>query len=507
MRQIKEVLRLKAEHQLSVREIGLSCGLAASTVGDYLKRAELAGLKWPLPDALSEAQLQDLLMGTSATPPKIETPRAIPPWSKVHEELRRKGMTLQLLWREYRQDHPEGYSYSQYCELYSQWAGKLDPVLRQVHPPGEKMFVDWAGQTVPIYNAQDGTQSPAYVFVAVLGASNKTYVEAFMDMKLPAWIAGHCHAYRFFQGVARVTVPDNPKTGVTSPCRYEPLIHRSYQEMAEHYGTVIIPARPVKPRDKAKVETGVQIIERQILAVLRDRKFFSVAELNQAMRLLLDPLNCQPFQKLEGSREQWFQEQEKERLLPLPLTEFELACWSQAKANIDYHVVVEKHYYSLPHQLIHEQIDVRLTQTTVELFHQNKRVAAHVRSHQPGLFTTVEEHRPKSHQKYLQWTPGRIIQWADKTGPHCRQAIQEILEKYPHPEQGYRSCLGIMRLGKALGEARLEAACRRALHHATCSYRSIKSILQNRLDEQPLEQDLPLVSPAHENVRGGQYYA
>lgn len=507
MRQIKEVLRLKAEHQLSVREIGLSCGLAASTVGDYLKRAELAGLKWPLPDALSEAQLQDLLMGTSATPPKIETPRAIPPWSKVHEELRRKGMTLQLLWREYRQDHPEGYSYSQYCELYGQWAGKLDPVLRQVHPPGEKMFVDWAGQTVPIYNAQDGTQSPAYVFVAVLGASNKTYVEAFMDMKLSAWIAGHCHAYRFFQGVARVTVPDNPKTGVTSPCRYEPLIHRSYQEMAEHYGTVIIPARPVKPRDKAKVETGVQIIERQILAVLRDRKFFSVAELNQAMRLLLDPLNCQPFQKLEGSREQWFQEQEKERLLPLPLTEFELACWSQAKANIDYHVVVEKHYYSLPHQLIHEQIDVRLTQTTVELFHQNKRVAAHVRSHQPGLFTTVEEHRPKAHQKYLQWTPGRIIQWADKTGPHCRQAIQEILEKYPHPEQGYRSCLGIMRLGKALGEARLEAACRRALHHATCSYRSIKSILQNRLDEQPLERDLPLVSPAHENVRGGQYYA
>ena len=208
MRQIREVLRLKAEHQLSVREIGLSCGLAASTVGDYLKRAELAGLKWPLPDALSEAQVQDLLMGTSATPPKIETPRALPPWSKVHEELRRKGMTLQLLWREYRQDHPEGYSYSQYCELYGQWAGKLDPVLRQVHPPGEKMFVDWAGQTVPIYNAQDGTQSPAYVFVAVLGASNKTYVEAFLDMKLPAWIAGHCHAYRFFQGVARVTVPD-----------------------------------------------------------------------------------------------------------------------------------------------------------------------------------------------------------------------------------------------------------------------------------------------------------
>lgn len=507
MRQIKEVLRLKEEHQLSVREIALSCGMAASTVGDYLKRAAVAGLKWPLPDTMSEAQLEDLLMGPGAISAKVETPRATPQWSKIHEELRRKGVTLQLLWREYLRDNPEGYGYSQYCELYGRWADKLDPVLRQVHIPGEKMFVDWVGQTVPIDNAQDGTQSPAYVFVAVLGASNKIYAEAFMDMKLPAWIGAHCHSYKYFQGVVKVTVPDNPKTGVTKPCRYEPLIHRSYQEMAEHYGTVIIPARPAKPRDKAKAETSVQITERQILAALRDRKFFSVGELNQAIRVLLDQLNAQPFQKLEGSREQWFREKEKERLLPLPLTEFELGCWSQAKANIDYHVVVEKHYYSVPHQLIHDLIDVRLTQTSVELFHQGKRVAAHVRSNQPGLFTTVEEHRPKSHQKYLQWTPGRILQWAEKTGPHCQKVIQEILDKNPHPEQGYRSCLGILRLGKSAGETRLEAACRRALHHATCSYRSIDSILKNRLDEQPMEQDLPLASPVHENVRGGQYYA
>jgi transposase len=503
MRQIQEILRLKYQNQLSVRAIARSCGLAVSTVGDYVKRAEAAGLTWPLPEGLSEEELIKQLLGNGLEAPPQDQP--LPDWRYIHQELRRQSVTLQLLWEEYRQVHSQGYSYSRFCELYQAWAGTLDPVLRQVHWPGEKMFVDWAGQTVPIYHP-DGSLSAAQLFVAVLGASNKTFAEAFANQQLASWIAAHCHAYAAFQGVARVTVPDNPKTAVIKACRYEPILHRTYQDMAAHYGTVIIPARPKKPRDKAKVETGVQISERHILAALRDQRFFSIAELNQAISPLLAKLNDKPFQKLEGSRNGWYEAHEKATLLPLPATPFELAAWSFAKVNIDYHVAVDNHYYSVPYTLVHEQVDVRLTDKTVELFKAGKRVAAHVRSSQSGLFTTLDEHRPKSHQKYLQWTPGRMIEWARSIGPECVKVVEKILQDRPHPEMGFRSCLGIIRLGKAVGNARLEAACRRALHFGACSYTSINSILQKQLEAQPLEQDLPLPSPTHENLRGGPYY-
>lgn len=504
MRQIHEILRLKYQNQLSIREIARSCAVPTSTVSDYLKRAEAAALSWPLPDGLTEQELLDRLMAVPSA--ELAPCQPLPDWPYIHAELRRKSVTLQLLWQEYRRIHPKGYGYSRFCELYQRWAGTLDPVLRQVHLPGEKMFVDWAGQTVPIHNGHDGTVSEAHLFVAVLGASNKTFAQAFADEKLASWIAAHCHACAFFQGVAKITVPDNLKTGVVHPCRYEPVIHRSYQEMAEHYGTVIIPARIKKPRDKSKVETGVQIAERQILAVLRDQRFFSVGELNQAIVPLLTKLNAQPFQKLEGSRNSWFEEVEKAQLLPLPSTPFELAIWSKAKVNIDYHVVVENHYYSVPYSLVNQPVDVRLTDHTVEFFQASKRVAAHVRSHQKGRFTTLEEHRPKSHRKYLEWTPGRIVEWARTIGPDCAKLVERILHDRPHPEQGFRSCLGIIRLGKAVGNTRVEAACRRALHFHTCSYASIKSILEKRLEAQPLEQELPWSSPSHENLRGGPYY-
>jgi transposase len=358
---------------------------------------------------------------------------------------------------------------------------------------------------VPIYHSGDGTTSAASVFVAVLGASNKTFAEAFPNQQLPAWIAAHAHAYAYFGGVAKVTVPDNPRTAVVRPCRYEPLLHRSYQEMAEHYGTVIIPARVKRPRDKAHAETAVQMTQRQILAALRDQRFFSVGALNQAIGPLLAQLNEQPFQKLEGSRNSWFETLDQPALLPLPTGPFQMARWSQAQVNIDYHVVVDKHYYSVPYALIHQVLDVRLTETTVELFAQGKRVAAHARSFLPARSTTLQEHRPKSHQRYLQWTPGRMIAWGQKIGPACAQVFQAILNSRPHPEQGFRSCLGIIRLGKGAGQPRLEAACRRALHFGTCSYRSLKSILENRLDQQALQPELPQPSPAHDNLRGGPY--
>ncbi len=506
MRQIQEILRLKHQNRLSVREIARSCGLPTSTVGDYLKRAEAAGIGWPLPEGPSEKELLDRLLASPAAPGAAAC-LALPDWPSIHKELARKGVTLLLVWQEYRQAQPEGYGYSRFCELYQRWADTLDPVLRQVHLPGEKMFVDWAGQTVPIYSAQDGSVSAAHVFVAVLGASNKTYTEAFENEQLAAWIAGHCHAWAFFQGVSRVTVPDNLKTGVVRPCRYEPLLHRSYQELAEHYGTVIIPGRIKKPRDKAKVEGGVLIVERQILAPLRDQRFFNVAQLNAAIGPRLATLNAQPFQKLEGSRNSWFEGMERGQLLPLPPQSFELGTWSKAKVNIDYHVVVEGHFYSAPYQLIHQHLDVRLSAQTVELFQRGKRVAAHRRSFLPGRATTLEDHRPKSHQKYLAWTPSRILEWVKTIGPECIQVVETILAKWPHPEQGYRSVMGIIRLGKAVGHPRLEAACRRARHFDTCSYTSIESILKNNLEAQPLEQELPLPSPTHENLRGAPYYS
>jgi len=504
MRHIQEILRLKHQNHLSIREIARSCGLPTSTVGDYLKRAQEAGIGWPLPAGQNEKELFEQLI---AHPPGTGGCQALPDWPYIHKELGRKGVTLLLLWQEYRQAQPEGYGYSRFCELYQRWADTLEPVLRQVHVPGEKMFVDWAGQTVTIHNAQDGSLSQAHLFVAVLGASNLTYIEAFENEQLASWLAAHCHAWAFFKGVCRVTVPDNLKTGVIRACRYEPLLHRSYQELAEHYGTVIIPARKQKPKDKAKVEGGVLIAERQILAALRDMRFFNVTELNQAMAAPLARLNEQLFQKMEGSRNSWFETLERDHLLPLPAMPFELGLWSKAKVNIDYHVIVENHFYSAPYQLIHQQLDVRLTDKTIELFHHGKRVTAHLRSALQGRTTTLEEHRPKSHQKHLEWTPSRILEWVKTMGSECVQVVEKILARHPHPEQGYRSALGIIRLGKAVGAPRMAAACRRALHFNTCSYTSLKSILQNNLDAQTLEQEAPPPSPVHENLRGGPYYA
>ncbi len=507
MRQVIEILRLKHEHQLSVREIARSCGVAPSTVGDYLLRAESAQLSWPLPEGLGESEIEARLAAVpSAGGPGASSPE-MPDWGHIHSELRRPNVTLRLLWQEHIRADPSGLKYSRFCERYQQWRKALEPTLRQVHVPGEKMFVDWAGQTVPIRNAADGTIQPASLFVAVLGASNKTFAEAFPDQKLHSWITAHVHAYGFYGGAAALTVPDNPRTAVVEACRYEPALHRTYQEMAEHYGTVILPTRKKKPRDKAKVETAVQIAQRQILAALRDMVFFSVGELNHAIAPRLEEINAQPFQKLEGSRDLWFEKLDRPKLRALPPSPFIVATWLEATVNIDYHVVVDHHYYSVPYGLIHQRLQVRLSETSVELFHKAKRVAAHPRNFQRGLFTTLDEHRPKSHQRYLEWTPGRIIDWARKIGPKCALVVQNVMASRPHPEQGFRSCLGIIRLGKIHGDARLEAACVRALHFGTVSYRSIESILDKRLEQQGLEIDLPLASPVHENVRGQNYFA
>lgn len=505
MRTIQRVLQLRVEHGLTIREIARSTGLPASTVGDYLQEAEAAGLSWPLPEGLTEQELHQRLRGNPTPVKAAPARRPEPDWSKVHRELGRKGVTLRLLWEEYHREHPEGYRYSRFCERYGQWRRRLDPVLRRPHEPGKAMYVDWAGATVPIVDAETGEVHRASVFVAVLGYSHYLYAEAFLDQKLGSWITGHIHAYEFMNGASELTIPDNPKTAVVRADRYEPRLHPTYQELGEHYGTVILPARARKPRDKAKAETGVQIAQRRILAALRDHTFFSLGALNAVIREKLAELNQAPFQRQAGSRrERWLEE--RERLGPLPPEPYELARWSTAKVNIDYHVAVDHHFYSVPYQHVGAEVEVRLSEQTVEIYRDGRRIAAHPRSFLRGGFTTVADHRPKSHQAHLEWTPGRMVDWARTVGPATGELVARILQNKPHPEQGYRSCLGVIRLAKAVGAERMEKAARRALHFDLCSYSQLKSILENRLEQEELEPALSPSAPSHPNLRGAEYY-
>ena len=507
MRKITEVLRLKWDQHLSNRQIAQSCSLSHSTVKEYLLRAQQAGLSWPFSADLDETAIERLLF--SATTVSSSDQRKMPAMYDLYQELHKKGVTLQLLWHEYKEVNPDGYQYSQFCQLYRQWVQKLDVCLRQEYRAGEKLFVDYAGQTIPIQDPFTGKIQTAYLFVATLGASNYTFAEASLAQDLPSWIQSHVHALEFLGGVPHILVPDNLKVGVTNPCRYEPDLNPTYQDLAEHYGTAVIPARIGKPQDKAKVEAAVLLAERWILAALRNHTFFSLAELNQAIAEKLQDLNNRPFQKLPTTRKALFESLDKPALKSLPDSPYEFAEWKKARVNIDYHVEVDRHYYSVPYQLVKQQVEVRLTTTTVEVLFKNRRVASHARSYRPGGFTTLPEHMPKSHQKYLQWTPSRIIQWAGKTGPQTQKLVTTILENRPHPEQGFRSCLGIIRLGQHYSPQRLEAACARALFIKAHSYKNVESILKKGLDRQPLGGRPPQPSsPAlyHENLRGKEYY-
>jgi len=505
MRKIKEALRLRAQG-LSDRDISRSLNIARSTVQRYSSRAEAAGLGWPLSPELTESDLEARLFPAL---PCSSYPRPLPEWKEVHEELGRKGVTLRLLWLEYKQAYPDGYQYSQFCDRFRTWKSSLDLVLRQEHKAGEKLFVDYAGHTAPIVSAETGEVHEAEVFVGVLGASNFTYAEATLSQTLPDWINSHVRMFDYLGGVPGLLVPDNLRSGVKKACYYDPDVNPTYQELALHYRTAVLPARPVAPRDKAKVETGVQIVERWILARLRNHTFFSLAELNAEIRRLLEDLNDQPFQKLDGCRRSLFESMERPVLGPLPTRRYEYSEWSKARANIDYHITVEGHHYSVPYRLTRQQVEVRLTASTVEAIHDGRRVAAHVRSRRKGGYTTDPAHRPKAHQEHLEWTPSRLIRWAERTGPHTAAVVNRIFQERPHPEQGYRPCLGILRLGKRYTPERLEAACERVLTVRSISYTSIKSILDAGLDRVPLkkEQAELKLPQAHENLRGSTYYA
>lgn len=500
MRKIKEILRLKWETNLSNRQIAKSVNTSHTTISEIINRAKKANLTWPLPEEMDEDRLNSILY-----PKKIADKKPLPDTRYIHNELKRKSVTLQLLWEEYLANNPNGYSYSYFCELYHSWRKTLDLPLRQIHKAGEKMFLDFAGQTVKIWDPLERKFHDAHIFIATLGASNYTFARATLSCNLENWILLNCLAFEFFAGVTEILVPDNLKTAVTKACRYEPDLNPTYLEMAEYYGCAIIPARPYRPRDKSKAENAVLHTERQILARLRNCTFLDIDELNKAIEELLVDLNKKPFQKLKGSRSVLYETLEKSLLKPLPEKRFECGYWKRLQVNIDYHVELEKNYYSIPFQLVKEKVDVRYSVSIVEIFHKGKRVTSHLKAKGQGKTITNPEHMPPSHRQHLEWTPSKIISWAEEAGSSIAELVKKIVAVKAHPEQGYRSCLGILRLERKYGKDRLESACKRALHYEALSYKSVKSILEKKLDLAPQEETISLLVE-HKNIRGALYY-
>ena len=503
MRKIRDVLR-QAAAGMSSRKIAAGLAVSKTTIQNCLKRAEAAGVSWPLPDDVTDERLEAQLYPPPETIPADQRP--LPDWAEVHRELKRKGVTLELLWQEYRDQHPTGYGYSRFCDLYRAFAKRLSPTMRQHHVAGERLFVDYAGTTMDVVDGLTGEVLKAELFVAVLGASSYTYAEATWTQTLPDWLGSHARAYAFFGGVPEMTVSDNLKAGITKACFYQPAVNRAYADMAAHFGTAIVPARPYKPRDKAKVEVGVQVATRWIIAKLRKRTFFSLADLNAAIAVEVAALNARVTRHLGASRKGLFDGLEKPALKALPAEPYVYAEWKKCKLGLDYHVEVEKHYYSAPHQLSREELWVRMTARTVEVFHKGQRVAAHVRNSSNRKHTTIREHMPSSHRRYADWTPERIQLQAGEIGPRTSALVEIILRERSHPEQGFRASIGILRHARNYGRERLEAACDRALEIGARSYTSVTSILKTNLDRRRPAPATDGPAIAHTNIRGPGYF-
>ena len=507
MRKIKEVLRLKYDCRLSAREIARSCNVARSTVADYLMKARAAGLSWLEASALTDTQIEERLFPVKPVPSSVKRPE--PDYEHIYNELRKYrklNLTLIQLWLEYKAEHPDGYQYSQFCDRYRRWKGKLDYYMRQEHRYGEKAFIDFS-DGLTIVDPLTGELTLTQLFLTVWGASNYTYAEPTLSQTLPEWIGAHRRALEYFGCAPRVLVPDNLKSGVAKACKYEPELNPTYADMAEHYGCAVVPARPRKARDKAKVEVGVLIAKRWILAVLRKRIFYSLAELNDAIRECLERLNTRPMRRLGKSRRELFEAMERPSALPLPAHPYEYAEWLKARVGFNYHVEVDDHSYSVPFQLLHERLDIRLTATTIEAFHKGERVAAHARSYVKGGYTTLKEHMPPQHRAYAEWNPSRFTNWAAKTGTSTARLVEKVLAGRTYPEQAYKACMGIIHLSRHYEPERVEAAAARALKYNACSYRSMKAILTAGLDRQDNQENGGQMSlPLHQNIRGKEYY-
>ena len=509
MRKIKDILRLRHEAGLSHRDISRALDIGYGTVVDYLNRAAQANVSWPV-DHLEERDLARLLFPT--VPNTGQRRFAEPDFAYVHQELPRKGVTKLLLWQEYRQRHPDdGYSYAQFCHRYLQWLGHQKRSMRQIHRAGEKMFVDYCGPTMDIVNPDTGELRRAHVFVAVLGASNYTYACASWTQGQADWLQAHVKAFEYFGGVPQLVVPDNLKSAVCKTHRYEPDINPSYQQLASHYKTAVVPARPYKPKDKAKAEVAVQLVERWIMAKLRHQTFFTLAALNQAIAFLLEELNQHPFKKLPGTRRSQFEQLDQPALRPLPKQAYHYVEIKQARVHIDYHVEYAKHYYSVPHHLVKQTVEVHAGDNTLSIYHQGKRVATHVRSYRQGAHSTCAEHMPQAHRAIHEWSPERFINWANDIGEATAEIVKLLLNKKRHHEQNYRTVLALLSNAKKYGRQRLENACARALLINSPTRSSVESILKQGLDKVPLSTEQEHVQEElnldhHENVRGEDYY-
>jgi len=505
MRKIKELLRLKFECDLNTRQIATSLSIAVGSVHDYLARVRIAGLKWPLPDGMSEQHLEALLF-----PPPVShgsDNRPLPDWDKIDIELKRKGLTLRLLWEEYRTGYPEGLCYSQFCKRFDDFKQTLDPRMRQSHKAGEKLFVDYAGPTLPLTDPVTGETHGAQIFVATQGASSYTYAEATLTQTIPDWIGSHIRAFESFGGVTELLVCDHLRTGVNTSCPFEPDIQRTYEDMAAHYGTAVLPARVVSPRDKGKVEAGVQSIEERVLAPLRNRQFFSLFDMNQAIWPLVAAMNQRKMQNRDHSRADLFEQLDRPALLCLPIRRYEIGLWAHARVSVDYHICVDDRFYSVPFRLLKLQVDARTSADIVEVFHKGERVASHVRVSKKYGYSTQTEHMPDTHKTYAEWTPERILAWLQRTGEATRTVGEVILASRPHPQQGFRACFGLVRLSEQYGSDRVEAASRKAIAISSPSYTSVKAILKNNMDRLPDRPSEPARPPIqHSNVRGANYY-
>ena len=502
MRKLREVLRLRLHAQLGMRQIRDSTHLSLGVIQKITSKAKALGLDWAAIDKLDDVQLAGMIYPKSDT--RASHKNVLPDWREVYQELQRKGMTQQLLWEEYAEQYPNrSFSYSQFSLLYRQWLKKQKRSMRQIHKAGEKLFVDYAGQTVPIVCNSTGETRTAQVFVAVMGASNYTFCEATRSQKLADWIGSHVRAFDYLGGVPVMVVPDNLKSGVSKACRYDPDLNPSYQQLAAHYGVALVPARPLKPKDKAKAEVGVQIIERWILARLRHHTFFSLAELNHCIKVLLEEVNNKPFKQLPGTRKLNFESIDKPALSPLPLHAYQYTEIKRVKVNIDYHVQYEGHLYSVPHHLVGERLEVHAKETVIEFYFHNKRIHAHARKYYPGT-STMPEHMPVKHEKHHKWTAGRLMNWAQDIGDEVLVWVQALLKQKQHEEQAYRVCLGLLNLSRSYPPDRLNKACAIANKNGLYRLKHIKEILISNRDKlvEIDQSPQPTLPQGHENIRG-----
>lgn len=505
MKKIREVLRLTYGLGLNQRQVSEGAGVSRATVQEIQGRAKVAKLGWPLNAEYTDKKLSELLF--PKTYEKNPDKKVIPDWSYVAKELKQKGVTKQLLWVEYKEENPQGYQYTQFCAKYREWLKINRLSMRQNHIAGEKMFIDFSGLTIPYTNQRTGEIKKAEVFLAVLGGSSYTFAYAVENQTIPCWIYAHIKAFDYFKGTSLILVPDNLRSAVQKTCRYEPDLNPTYREFAKHYGVAVIPARAYKPKDKAKVEVAVQIAQRWILAKIRKFTFYSLHEINEAIKPLLEELNNKKMRSINSSRLELFEQYERKSLKSLPNEHFELYEWKKAKVNIDFHIQFANHFYSAPCEMVNKDVELRITKNTIEVYSDNKLIALHKRSSLIGKYSTLKEHMPQSHQKHIEWTPERILSWASAIGESTKKCFSIIIERCPHPEQGFRSCLGILRLGKNYSEIRLEAACTRALLSNQVGFKSIKNILKNNLDKIKISDDqIETINLHHENVRGSDYY-